>query len=204
MSEGFVTSASFEAAAVGAVIAALGYLAKMFIELVSETRRRRRERRAALIRLQSLLRASKAAFKMQNILACNLLDSIRENHSGIDVCSGFDRVFSQAFDHLNDAERELHTIVRGYTISALKPTNEQLLEWVRTDTYFKACRRSVKHELARELAELETHLLLWLAKYESWIPPFPRHALVYLDDEQRHGIGFPQSIDKTVTRVLSA
>lgn len=34
--------------------------------------------------------------------------------------------------------------------------------------------------------------LLWNAKYESWIPEQPEHALVYMDDEKRHGVGFPK------------
>jgi hypothetical protein len=50
---------------------------------------------------------------------------------------------------------------------------------------------SRKRELAEELFALEIHLTLWHAKFESWIPGHPEHALVYLDDEKAHGLGFP-------------
>jgi hypothetical protein len=46
------------------------------------------------------------------------------------------------------------------------------------------------------------HLRLWHAKYEAWIPGHPRHALVYLADEEQHGIGFPGGLDQVVDEVL--
>lgn len=55
-------------AAIGAVIAALGYLAKTAIELVTAARREQRERGAALVRLGSLLRATGVAFKMTSAI----------------------------------------------------------------------------------------------------------------------------------------
>ena len=36
---------------------------------------------------------------------------------------------------------------------------------------------------------------MWLAKYEAWIPGHPEHALVYVNDEQKHGVGFPRELD---------
>jgi len=49
---------------------------------------------------------------------------------------------------------------------------------------------------------LQAHLLLWLAKYEIWIPASPEHALVYLADEKEHGVGFPRGLDELVDATL--
>ena len=43
----------------------------------------------------------------------------------------------------------------------------------------------------------------WHAKYEALLPSMPEHALVYLADEEKHGIGFPTGIDKIVAEALS-
>lgn len=192
-------------AAFGAVIAALGYLAKTTIEFVTTVRRMHRERRAALVRLASLLRASGVAFEIQNVLAQRLLETIRQNHPDVDTEGGYERAISRAYPQLGEDEREMHAIVRGYTINALRPTNEKILEWLREDTYFKAGKgkRKLEADLAQKLGLLEAHLLLWLAKYEAWIPNHEHHALVYMADEQEHGLGFPTSIDQTVAQLLT-
>jgi hypothetical protein len=44
--------------------------------------------------------------------------------------------------------------------------------------------------------------LLLVFKYETWIPRNPKHALVYMADEQQHGLGFPDGIDQLVDEVL--
>lgn len=192
-------------AAIGAVLAAVGYVAKLVIELVTASRRERRGLRAALVRLGSLLRAARVAFEVQNELVDRLLKAIQQNHPEIVTDGGYERSISRAFQALTDDEREMHAIVRGYTTNALRPTNEKLLEWVRGDTYFKARKRrgNLEKDLALKLAILEAHLLLWLAKYEAWIPNEPQHALVYLADEQEHGLRFPSSLDQTVAQLLS-
>jgi ribosomal protein L17 len=195
----------FGTAAIGAVIAALGYLAKTVIRIVTTAQRAQRERRAALVRLGALLRASHVAFIIQNELAQRLLRSLETKYTGMDTEGGYERAFSRAYDRLSDEDRELHAVIRGYTTSALRPTNEKLLEWLRADTDFKVRmgKGGIEEKLAQELAQLEAHLLLWLAKYDAWIPNQPQHALVYLADEERHGLGFPSSIDQTVKRVLA-
>ena len=55
----------------------------------------------------------------------------------------------------------------------------------------------------RGIAELQTHLILWNAKYDIWITDHPERALVYMVDEQAHGIGFPSGIDEAVTNSLT-
>jgi|SRR5215469_9254368 len=101
-------------------------------------------------------------------------------------------------------ELRLHTIIRAYTIYAFKPLNEDLLQWLRTDVHFRGLSPS-DHEygaLVVYLRKLQAHLLLWHAKYEAWIPSDPAHCLVYLDDEEKHGLRFPQGGPVLVAALL--
>lgn len=43
----------------------------------------------------------------------------------------------------------------------------------------------------------------WLREDEAWLPGRPAHALVHLDDEKRHGLGFPQSVERDVRAVIA-
>lgn len=54
-----------DTAVIGAVIAAIGYVAKLFLEWLSEPRARARTRRARLVELFSLLRAGQAVYNVQ-------------------------------------------------------------------------------------------------------------------------------------------
>src|SRR5712691_2980458 len=53
-----------------------------------------------------------------------------------------------------------------------------------------------------QLGALEAHLLMWIAKYSAWIPDTPAHALVYLADEEAHGVPFPSGIERTIEQAL--
>lgn len=192
-------------ALVSAIIAALGYVAKQVLDWITSVRAVKNARQAALVELQSLLRASWVSFVIQNAHAQRLLEMIEEHHPGpLPSGEGYERVFVVAFPSFTPDEQERHAIIRSLTIYSLRPVNERLSEWLRQDVYFKAqSRRSgTPGELARKLADLEAHLLLWNAKYETWIPDHPEHALVYLADEQKHGLGFPKGIDEIVAQVL--
>jgi hypothetical protein len=85
------------------------------------------------------------------------------------------------------------------------PINEALAEWLQSDVRHRIItRKRTEREirLAELLNELDTHLLLWLAKYQGWIPDQPDRALVYLADEKCHGIEFPHGLDQAVQAVL--
>jgi hypothetical protein len=73
-----------------------------------------------------------------------------------------------------------------------------MLDWVRSDTYFRVPNKRVPREIAEGLTQLEAHLLIWFAKYESWIPDHPERALVFLGDESGHGPGFPRELQDDV------
>lgn len=184
---------------IGALIAALGYVAKLFFDTAFELRKQRRHRQAQLVQLKSLLDASRVSFQVQNEHAVQLLEMLRKSNPSLETAQGYDESFANAYSSFSPQEGELHSIIRGLTIYALKPTNNALLAWIQNDDYFRGEKNG---KLQASLAQLQAHLLLWLAKYEIWIPDKPQHALVYMVDEQRHGIEFPWTIDKLVSSIL--
>jgi len=199
-------SASVDAAVLGAVLAAAGYLGKLLVEAWVAWRQRRATRRASLLELQALLRAANAAFEIQNDHAKRMSASLQKNHpSDVRDRAGYERYSTQLFDRMTADERDLHSIIRGITEYALLPINEKLLGWLSRDlTYRVAPRRGQKRvKLAAKLNHLESHLLLWQATYHSWIPNQERHALVYMADEEHHGVGFPRGLDALVDEVVA-
>jgi hypothetical protein len=190
-------------AVLGAVIAAGGYVAKLLLEWIGEVRTRRRIRHAKLVELFSLLWAGKVTFDIQNDNRNWLEESIRKGDSRLESIKGFDKLFTAAYPDMSKDERERHSIIRAYTEHTIRPLNESLLQWLKDDTYFKAQtgRNSRRAKLARRLADLEAHLLLWQAKYAIWMAE-PSHALVYLADEEAHGLGFPKGIELDVLEVI--
>jgi len=191
-------------AATGAV-ALRGFVGKSFWEADRAFRRERHARRATLVRLHSLLRASGVTFAVQNGLASRLLEMIRARRSTAQALDGgYERVFVESYEDMTPAERELHGIIRSMTVNALRPTNQALSDWLRRDTFYKSHEPDDRRwgRLAQLLAMLDAHLTLWHAKYKGWIPEAPAHALVYLADESDHGVGFPTGIDEEVARTL--
>lgn len=193
-------------AVIGAVIAATGYVGKLIVESWIGIREAQNARRARLIELKSLLNATRVSFAVQNNHANRLLSMIRKTHpelKGMD--EGYERAFTRAYSVFTPDEKELHAIIRSITIHSLRPVNHSLSKWLQNDTYFKAQKlsRATLGELAGKLAALEAHLVLWHAKYETWIPDTPEHSLVYLADEEEHGIAFPSGIDEVVNKTLA-
>ncbi len=189
----------------GAVVAALGYVAKLAVDGWSAWRRLRAERLGRLLELASLLHASSEGFFYQRRLVDRLEESLRGNHPEIAPDrSGFERHFAQAFDSFTPDEVELHGLIRSMTEHSLRPTNQAMSVWLQSDLTCRTARAATgtRGELAAKLNQLDTHLRLWHAKYEAWIPEDPQHALVYLADEENHGIGFPPRLDETVEKLL--
>ena len=190
------------AALVGAILAALGYVAKALIEVWTAHRQRKHARRAALVELYSLLRAAGVTFKIQNEHAKNLTTAIAMRHpEHVLEKDGLDQTLSKGYPHFDADEKELHGLIRSMTINTLRPTNLAILEWLRKDTFHKAQPVHKSKGLSEYLSRLEAHIILWHAKYEAWIPERQDHALVYLDDEKQHGLGFPKGIDKLIADI---
>ena len=174
-----------------AAAAALAYVLEGFLEWVQKLLATRRARRASLVDLHALLRATGASFEIQLGHAKALSRSISARDKSKESI-GYDEVLALGYPELTNDERETHGIIRGMTEHVMYPLNMQLLQWVHDDKYFKSCRGNGLHgKLAKLLGDLEVHLLMWKAKYEIWIPNQPQNALVFLADEKKHGIGFP-------------
>jgi hypothetical protein len=111
---------------------------------------------------------------------------------------------SSLFDQFTPEETELHAIVRSITEHALRPLNQQMSNWLANDIDFRTARgaEGKRGQLANKLNLLDSHLLLWHAKYEAWIPANRSHALVYMADEEQHGVGFPRGIERLVDDVI--
>ena len=188
------------------IIAAVGYIAKQILDWRTTIRATKAAQFARLVQLQSLLRAGWVSFVIQNDHAMRLIAMVEQNHDDlITQGEGYERTFARAYPNLTSEEQELHSIIRSITIHSLRPTNQSLSEWLKNDVYFKAQwhRKGIGNELARKLADLEAHLILWQAKYEAWIPNTPGHALVYLADEEEHGLRFPKGLDQIVQNALN-
>ena len=152
----------------------------------------------------ALIRAGDAAWAVQRVNRNRLTESIRTRSSVAGNDEGYDRLFANAFLGMSREEKELHAVIRAITVHTFKPLNDELLEWLATDADFRVhpVDHSPRGRLAKYLADLEAHLILWRAKFTAWIPDHPERALVYLADEQRHGLGFPQGGMKLIEAVL--
>jgi hypothetical protein len=192
-------------ALLAAALAMLGFVGKQVLEWIASLSAARRKRRARLVTLLSLLRGSEAVFRVQARLRNQLFELLSERLPVLaELDAGYEEVFSTAFATMTRDERELHAVIRGYTVHGLKPLNEAMRLWLEIDTEFKLARlrRRKDGQLARQLVMLEQHLLMWLAKYATWIPETPSHALVYLGDEEGHGVPFPTGIQSTIEDAL--
>jgi hypothetical protein len=200
-----------DATVAAAVLAGLGYVAKQFIDLVNARLAIRRARKANLLKLHALLRAGRVIFEVQNRLVRELVDQLARNHPELVQGDSFEDILVSARSKYTAAEAQQHSVIRGQTTHALHNINTEISQWLSDDQYFKTYtegsrlfRRPKFKQLAYMLAILEAHLRLWHAKYEAWIPEHPEHALVYLDDEARHGVGFPIGLDDLVAELASA
>jgi hypothetical protein len=191
---------------VGAVVAALGYVGKEGVQAIRGWRREREERRVRLNQLQSLLRASRTAFVVQCAQRDRLAARLTARFSGdLPREPGYERLFTHFYERMDDEERDLHAVIRGYTEHALKAINKAMRAWLENDSEHRTThgKAGIEADFADQLNQLDAHLLLWLAKYESWIPDRPDHALVYLADEGKHGLGFPAGIEDTLAKMLA-
>lgn len=181
-------------------------MGKEILQSVREWRADQEQSRARLHQLQALLHASHIAFDVQNERAQRLAQRLRSHHADELVDEpGFERLFTAFYDRFDPDERDLHDVVRAYTEHGLRPLNAAMLTWLRNDVEHRTIRGKTgdERELSALLNRLDAHLLLWLAKYEAWIPTRPDHALVYMADEEDHGLDFPKGIEATLAKVLS-
>ena len=194
----------FSEALVGAIFAVLGYGAKALIDHYARKKAQLESKRDNLGRLSCLLTESKTLFEAQNSTARRLLKSLSERF-GETLKSGYEANFYHFYDQLTDEEKDLHKIIRGVTLNSLHRVNGDMKQWLESDVIFKNNSLDISNavELAEKLKILETHLNLWLSKFDVWMDD-EKHALVYMNDEQGHGTEFPTGIESIVDSVIAS
>jgi hypothetical protein len=194
------------AAVLGALIALFGWVGKQIADWYTRVRAEESARRARLVGLLALIRAGDVAFQIQSENRDRLEASIYARDKELAGGGhGYDKLFAIAFPDMTDAEHELHHVIRAITVYTIQPLNESLLKWLSEDVEFRVRPpgQSQRAQLAKYLTDLEAHLLLWQAKFKAWIPERPERALVYLADEETHGIGFPKHGAKLIGAILN-
>lgn len=188
---------SLSLAVFGAFTATAGYFGKMIVEAYVKWSDRQAERRAGLVEMQSFLLASHSVFKTQINLASDLCEEIERADPTLSSL-GYDEILARGFRRnlLSEAQKSQHGLIRAYTEKALLPLNKDMLAWLAKDHFFK----NQNDDLGAALRRLEAHLVLWMAKYEFWLPDHPERALVFLADELDHGVGFPKGIEAMVLK----
>lgn len=118
--------------------------------------------------------------------------------------TGFENKIENLYDKFGPEEKKLHGLIRGNTKNSLLPLNKNIQTLAREiKTELFKIKPDEKKALREQLETLDLHITLWLAKYEDWIPGNPQNALVYMADEEMHGIGFPKGIEKLISGILT-
>lgn len=193
------------AALIAGTVAAAGYVGRLLVESWRAWRAERAERLARLAELSALLRAGGVAFDVQRDLAGRLAAMVTARHPGeLPAGPGLERLFASLHGQFDRDEADLHQVIRGYTEHAMRPINTAILAWLQSDTEFRILTGKTGPDLvlATKLADLEAHLMLWNAKFHAWFVDQPEHALIYLADEDDHGLGFPTGVEEALRTVL--
>jgi hypothetical protein len=187
----------------GALLGGASYLVRSLHGWWTQRRKERGELVASLHRIAAHLRTSKSLFDVQSDLVKRLDGSLKLLPSGEIGTLGYEATFTLLREHFTDEQKDLHGMVRAITVNGLLPVNQAASEWLDQDTIFKTGMAPLKSPdtFASWLRQLELHLTLWHAKYRYWIPD-ARHALVYLADEEDHGVRFPIGIEDIVDEAL--
>jgi hypothetical protein len=194
------------AATLTAAVGVIGYLGKVVFDAWRTWQHSQDELLARLLRFSCLLKDSKYVFLKQLELTGRLEGLLPpEEGDHTPRSAGHESLLVSLYDRFSPELKELHGIIRSTTICSMRPLNLAMGKWLDEDVDFRTGRSTNKkrQELASKLNLLACHLLLWNAKYEAFIPNNPKHALVYMADEQDHGLGFPEGLDELVEEVLA-
>jgi hypothetical protein len=188
--------------------ALLGVGGKYAWDYLMEKKQLRQTRIEKLEKLKGLLNESNGLFKMQNRLVTRLAEDMidRLSTDSKPTINGFEAFFTQKFDSMTESEKETHAMIRATTLNSINRINGEMLTWLTGAHDFKsnsvrALKKTCGKELADILSQLELHLNLWQDKFAIWMAN-EKHCVVYLDDEEHHGVGFPKGIDSMIERAI--
>lgn len=164
---------------------------------------------AALTELQTfkaLLDESWALFLSHNQQRGRLAQLLVRNHRAeLPPFEGYDDLFYKMHDAMNEDETALFRIVRGNTRRGTHRMNSRILEWVEAHPIAALLpeRTAAVAELEAQVLALKVHLEEWFAKYEDTFLPDEKRTLVYLDDEKKHGKGWPKELLPAVAAAIA-
>jgi hypothetical protein len=192
------------------ITAIAGFFAKYLWDYYRNRKQLNIDRIRKLEELKGLLEESRNLYLMQSKLLRRLSNEFSDR-LGVDASNsfgGYEYFLTQNYHLLNETELDTHSIIRGTTMNSIQIVNNEMLKWVRNDKEFKI--NSVKQlratdfgeEFAAKLRKLELHLNLWTDKYNVWMEN-EKHCVVYLDDEEKHGEGFPRGIEYMVDEAIT-
>jgi hypothetical protein len=190
---------------IGVLLAIAGYFGKTLHNWLKTKKEAKRNAKSEMEKLAALLKESGTLFTDQNYKARRLMRRL-EIRLGNEVPAhlGFDETFYRLFSRFEPEERELHGLIRSTTMNSLRRVNSLMGEWLDRNLDFRRSDKSSpdREELAIELEELRLHLNQWQDKYAAHMED-QRRCLVYLDDEKKHGAGFPKNLEPVLRRVLA-
>lgn len=195
---------AFVNGAVAALFGVLGFAGKTVVDAVREKRGESRSRLAQLHELQAFLLQSRDLFRNQNYKAQRLLDMLqRRVGARVRPGVGYNATFHDLYEDLTEEERDLFELIRGTTRDSMRKVNEDMKAWIRANPAIVTSKDVHMVAFAEQLRLLDPHLSDWLVKFHSIFESDRKHALVYLADEKRHGLGFPTGIEAVLQEVLS-
>lgn len=160
----------------------------------------------ALRELSSLLDESYRIFTVQNGQAERLLQLLKRNHARqLPSDAGYDETFYVMHAHFNRQEAALQRLIRSTSMNSQRRVNLAMSQWLQRAPAFLHDNQPdpQRAALAAQLRMLQLHLNQWHDKYDAWIPGDPKRSLVYLADEEAHGVGFPPGLEDLVREVIA-
>jgi hypothetical protein len=195
---------------IAAVFATSGFVVK---ELYTSWRSAEAQRQAAaeanlatLKELAALLDESYRIFTVQNGQAERLLQLLRQKHRReLPEGVGYDETFYLLHDRFTRTEATLQRLIRSTTMNSQRRVNLALSAWLARGAAFQHDDQPTptRAALAAELRMLKLHLNQWHDKYDAWIPGDTRRSLVYLADEEAHGVGFPPGLEPALAQAIA-
>ena len=185
-----------------------GFFAKYGWDYFQAKKQVQKDRIKKLETLKGLLVESGNLFVMQNKLLRRLVSTMSDRLKIQNPDSiGYQSFICDHYEKMDEHERDMHSVIRGTTMNSMKIVNAEMLKWLKEDNEFKInsvkCIRDKFGEgVSDQLNQLELHLNLWHDKYAVWMES-EKHCVVYLDDDEKHGVGFPTGIENVINLCLN-
>ncbi|WP_128546558.1 hypothetical protein [Larkinella soli] len=188
-----------------AFFAFLGFFGKLLFDNFKAQRKNRKDVFDEMYKLKTLLSESESIFHDQNYKAKQLMKLLtsripQETPNSL----GFDETFHRLYEKFTPEERELFSLIRSTTMNSLKRVNEEMMVWLKKNEIYKLNNLSDSKWaiLEAQLNLLRTHLNQWHDKFNAFMND-ERRCLVYMADEKRQGIRFPQELEPALDQILA-